>query len=264
MEEGLRHLDGGQGSAWRVGDVILKPVESPVEATWCAELLATVIPVGFRVGRPVRALDGSYVAEGWTAWRAVAGNHDTEGRWPEVMAKGRALHAALVGVKRPDFLDARQGVWSIGDRVAWQERPMQVVDPVFRRIARDLSHFLMPCSEPSQLIHGDLSANVLFSNGSDPAVIDFTPYWRPPSFGLAVVAVDAVCWYGGETSLFDLVTGTDHPLSMLARAGLYRLVTSDEATRAMVEPDRGSYLSENRAAYEDLLTRLTNWCSHRM
>ena len=33
----------------------------------------------------------------------------------------------------------------------------------------------------SQLVHGDLSGNVLLAHGLPPAVIDFSPYWRPPA-----------------------------------------------------------------------------------
>ena len=31
-----------------------------------------------------------------------------------------------------------------------------------------------------QLIHGDLTGNVLFGDGLAPAIIDLSPYWRPP------------------------------------------------------------------------------------
>jgi hypothetical protein len=39
----------------------------------------------------------------------------------------------------------------------------------------------------SQLVHGALTAIVLFEQGLAPAVIDFSPYWRPSASGEAVV-----------------------------------------------------------------------------
>jgi Ser/Thr protein kinase RdoA (MazF antagonist) len=49
-----------------------------------------------------------------------------------------------------------------------------------------------PAGAPSQLIHGDLTRNVLFADEQPPADIDFSPYWRPKAFASAIVAVDAV------------------------------------------------------------------------
>ncbi len=32
---------------------------------------------------------------------------------------------------------------------------------------------------PPQLVHGDLTGNLLFHTSLPPAVIDLSPYWRP-------------------------------------------------------------------------------------
>ncbi len=55
----------------------------------------------------------------------------------------------------------------------------------------------------SQLIHGDLSGNVLFAAGLPPAIIDFSPYWRPVAYASAVVAVDGVLWFGAGEALLQ-------------------------------------------------------------
>jgi hypothetical protein len=51
-------------------------------------------------------------------------------------------------------------------------------------------------ARPAQLVHGDLGGNVLFAPSLAPAIIDFSPYWRPPGYAEAVAAVDAFLWFG--------------------------------------------------------------------
>ena len=52
----------------------------------------------------------------------------------------------------------------------------------------------------------------------------------------------------------------EHDLSILARAGLYRHVTSDRAALAKTGADRSDYLAENGACFSGLVVRLDEWC----
>ena len=79
---------GGQGDAWRAAGVVLKPVDDVNAATGTAQVLADLEEQGFRISRPVSAVDGGFVVDGWTAWRVIEGTHDLTGRWPEIMATG--------------------------------------------------------------------------------------------------------------------------------------------------------------------------------
>jgi prepilin-type processing-associated H-X9-DG protein len=58
---------------------------------------------------------------------------------------------------------------------------------------------------PEQLIHGDLSGNVLFADGLPLAVINMSAYWRPAAYASAIVAVDAVLWHGADVELLAAV-----------------------------------------------------------
>lgn len=90
---------------------------------------------------------------------------------------------------------------------------------------------LRPIEAESQLIHGDLTGNVLFADGLPPAIIDFSPYWRPPGFAAAIVVGDALLWEEAEE---DLPRGYDRvPFfnQYLVRALIYRAVT-DRLSRA--------------------------------
>jgi uncharacterized protein (TIGR02569 family) len=226
-------LAGGQGTAWRAGQVVLKPAESLRAGRWFADVYDGVAGPGFRVPRPVRAVTGDWVAEGWTAAQWVDGTAaDWSGvspRWPGLIAVSRALHAALADVPVPSWRDTEENPGVIGDQVAWGERdPGPLLGPDAGRVAgqvRRLLAALRPVDLPDQLIHADLAGNVLFADGMPPAVIDFSPLERPASLPLAVAAVDALQWRGARPEVLDQFAGEPDFDQLLARALIYRLVT---------------------------------------
>jgi uncharacterized protein (TIGR02569 family) len=226
-------LPGGQGTTWRAGQVVLKPADSVRAGRWLAEVYDQLAGPGFRVPRPVRAASGDWVAHGWTAWQWVAGDPaDWSGvspRWPELIAVSRALHAALAGVTAPPWRGTVENRWVTGDQVAWGERdPAPLLGPAAGRLAgqvRRLLAALRPVDLPDQLIHADLTGNVLFADGAPPAVIDFSPLERPAGLPLAVVAVDALTWRRARPEALDQLAGEPELDQLLARAQVYRLVT---------------------------------------
>jgi uncharacterized protein (TIGR02569 family) len=220
-------LSGGQATAWRAGDVVLKPLDMSIDALrWQAEVLGAAEPDGFRVAPPLRASDRELVVDGWTAWPTLAGTHAP--RWAEIVAVGERFHLALAGVERPAaVLDARTDGWARADRIAWGDQPAGD----FGRVP-EVAHLLSArttVSAPSQLIHGDLSGNVLFADGLPPAVIDLSPYWRPPAYASAIVAVDAVLWHGADPTLLSVVGNAQ----LLVRALLFRLLATPDPAGAV-------------------------------
>jgi uncharacterized protein (TIGR02569 family) len=219
-------LLGGQGAAWRAGDVVLKPLDMSVEALrWQAEVLGSVACDDFRVAPPLRDREGDLVVDGWTAWPLLEGAHAP--RWADILAVGERFHCALADVGRPTaVLDARTDAWARADRIAWGEQPAG-------RHARvpEVAHLLAARTEVSahdQLIHGDLSGNVLFADRLPPAVIDLSPYWRPADYASAIVAVDAVLWHGADVGLLSVVESRQ----LLIRALLFRLLASHDPAAA--------------------------------
>lgn len=216
-------LAGGfNGRAWRCGGVGLKPVDLPTESLeWQADLLDRLDGrEEFRVAPLLRTTTGDLVCKGWLAWRFEPGDHPVQ-QWDAVLDAGARFHAAVADEPRPDFLDRRNDWWARGDRVAWGEADpaaygdVPLLDEILPRLTR--------IDEPAQLVHGDLTANVLVHDGLPPLVIDLSPYWRPRRFAAAVVVVDALTWEGADAGL---VTG--HPEvgeQHLLRALVYRLVT---------------------------------------
>jgi uncharacterized protein (TIGR02569 family) len=235
-------LPGGRGTSWRAGELVLKPLDMhEEELVWQAGVLRSILCRGFRVARPRPARDGAWVVEGWCATEWVAGEHSA-GRWTDIISVGELLHTELAGVRRPSFLDRRTDPWSIGDRVAWGELPGDRFQYVVH--LPDLLPLLRPVAAPSQLIHGDLTGNVLFAPGMAPAIIDLAPYWRPTAFAAAIVVADALCWEGADDQLLAAVSHIEDFGQYLSRALIYRLVTDGvfHGGRALPDERASAYL----------------------
>jgi hypothetical protein len=233
-------LPGGEGTSWRVGDMVLKPAGDPRVARWTADLYLSLSghrDPGFRVPQPLRSATGDWIAgdriapalaagdpaaedpaaeasaqppaEAWVAWQWLPGEPASwAGRspfWPRLIEASGAFHAALAGRPAPPWLGTDGSQWTVGDQVAWGERDPESVladapEPLGGQL-RSLLAALRPVHQPSQLIHGDLGGNVLFADGEPPVVIDFSPYWRHAGLPLAVAAVDALMWNGADSAI---------------------------------------------------------------
>jgi hypothetical protein len=221
-------LPGGEGRSVRVGRAVLKPVHGEeTEARWRSRVLEGLRrPHGFhgrdgsggpeapggpgaqlvRVPMPLRTRRGEYVAEGWAASEFVRGTAGPAGRWAELLRAGREFHEALCDVPRPDFLDERSHPWAVADRVAWGERSLESRAPL-DGLLRGLFALRRPVDEaayPAQIVHGDLTGNVLFAEDLSPAVIDFSPYWRPVAYADAIVVADGLLYWDADRRLAAL------------------------------------------------------------
>jgi uncharacterized protein (TIGR02569 family) len=225
-----KQFPGGEGRSVRVGAAVLKPAEDGPEATWIAELLTRIAEDGFRLPRPLRALDGRWVVDGWSASRFVEGESAPGGRWGELLAAARAFHRALSAAPRPSFLSSRTHRWAMADRVAWGEAPVTPLPEVAPLLSR-LQSSRLPITADGQLVHGDLSGNVLFADGRPPAIIDFSPYWRPAAYADAIVAVDGLLWFDADPELLRLADSSQDFPQLLVRAQIFRLVALNEGAR---------------------------------
>jgi len=216
-------LQGGEGTSWRAGDLVLKPADrSDEELAWQASIYPQIVGDGFRLAMPRRGRDGSVCVDGWCATDFVSGAYEP-GRWPEIISLGTRFHRALLGIPKPGFLDQRSRPWAIADRVAWGEISFTEFPDV--RHLPLLAASIRPVAAPDQLIHGDLCGNVLFDDDLPPAIIDFSPYWRPASYASAMVIADALLWEGAGEQLLDDVNHVDDLGQYLLRAIIFRLVS---------------------------------------
>jgi uncharacterized protein (TIGR02569 family) len=228
-------LTGGQGTSWRVDSAVVKPLDlSLEELEWQAGLTESVSFEGVRVPRPLRARNGSLVSGGWSAWEHVEGG-SFDDRWGDVIRAGERFHHALRHEPRPAFLDTRSHPWAIGDRVAWGELAADDYENV--KHVRRLGELRRPLDLSKQVVHGDLTQNVLLAERLPPAVIDLSPYWRPPGFASAIVVADAIGMGLADEALLAEVAHVEDFPQLFVRAVIYRAVTDrlfrlDEPLRA--------------------------------
>ena len=152
----------------------------------------------------------------------------------------------MAHVERPAFLDGRDTIWDQGDRAAWADEVPQVHHLELRDLVEDFASLRRPEGLPCQVIHGDVTGNMLFDRSGPPAFIDFAIYWRPAAFAEAILVADALADHSAAPSLIASVA--EQSQSLIARAAIYRLVTSDRfaATSPQVP---GDYLRQRREAF---------------
>ena len=222
----LRRLPGGQGHAWTDGRLVLKPVGCAPEHTWVCEVYAAWAAEQVRVPEPVPPQGTDEVgwsADGWGAHVFVPGREvDLPREVGQVREASDAFHLSVQNLPRPDFMDARDDPWALGDRLAWEGASPEGDRETLDVIAR-LQHHLAPVSSRGQVIHGDILPNVLLAEGLSPAVIDWPPYYRPVGMANAIAVTDAVTFRAAPLSLLDeWAAGADWN-QLLIRALLYRL-----------------------------------------
>ena len=233
----LEPLEGGRGTTWRAGDLVLSPGHDESGA-WIAPVQARLAvrldeadPRSVRLALPVPARDGNLTADGWAATRFEPGTTPCRDL-PTLRATAHLLHAHLATAlpRRPAALDARTDQWAVADRAAYDAglatqaaagRPEPgLADLVAELVAgldgTDLGR--------EQLVHADLAGNVLLDATGVPFVIDFSPAWRSPLWAEAVCVLDAVLWLDAPVdALDDWRTGAER--QAMLRAALFRVLS---------------------------------------
>jgi hypothetical protein len=206
------------------------------------------------------ALDSSHTnGTAWTATFHVSGSGDPNVNAAALLAASCALHSDLRRLvpSPPPCVASRVDRWAWADRYAWAEKALSEIPTVDWALIKGtlkpwLSRLEALQGQPvaliaskskdddinsAQLIHGDLSGNLLFYPDLPPAIIDFSPYWRPAAYAEAIVAADLLLWGKGDVEVLQqlgLLEG--ERLQLLVRATLFRLVTfaidSDEGFTA--------------------------------
>jgi uncharacterized protein (TIGR02569 family) len=218
----LRSLPGGQGSAWQAGPLVLKPLDISIEQlAWQERLAGDIDSDGFRLAAPVRARNGKLQVAGWSAWQWLEGEHLPH-RWADICAVGDRLHRATACIAEPAWHRRRTDVFARADRAAWTDTALAQFRSV--PLVAELAGQLRPVHGRRQLIHGDLTGNVLFHPTLPPAVIDLSPYWRPTSFATAIVVVDALFWEGADEAVLAILADQLDAPQYLLRAAIFRIV----------------------------------------
>ena len=217
-------LSGGQGTSYRVDNVVLKPTRDIVEPSWLAEIQNGLSSNKFRVPKPSRAKNGSWVFNGWTASEFLEGEH-RPGHYAEAIELSRSFHRALKGIPKPGWFDKKTDVFAISDKMAWGETSLPDYDHAKEPLQR-IFNLLKENRLPNQLIHGDWgTGQILFHDTLPPAVLDMTPYFRPADYPIADMIVAALDHEDADTSIIDLGINVKDFDQLLLRALVFRTCT---------------------------------------
>ncbi|OAF58724.1 hypothetical protein VC83_04958 [Pseudogymnoascus destructans] len=226
-------LAGGQGQSFLCGTTVLKhiPPTPTEEAEWTSHTLSLLPPSAyFTIPTPILASTGSYVYENWTATQFCPGTDHPVGHWEVLFSAARHFHASLAGIPEPEFLK-RTHPWARADRIAWGEESVAVVPALAPLYEQLLSLRKEVGVVIAQLVHGDLSGNILLSDSQPPVIIDFSPFFRCVDYAVAIAVVDGIADFGEGDEVLrasGLVWYGDrlgrHAVQMLVRALLFRVV----------------------------------------
>ena len=225
----LELLAGGEGRTYRAGDYVYRREHRLAEAAYVADVYARLPISGFRVPRPIRSNHGTWLSpDSWSAWSFVPGRPVTPHDVPVVLPALDAFHQALADAPFPALLATKDTLYTRAERSAWEVVPedldvdiAQLVTPLLAR-----RHPLPPLKY--QLIHVDVNdANVLVAPGMLPAIIDFTPAWRPAAYAIAMFAFWIGLYREQRASLEQFATVPAFE-QLLIRATLSKLFTLHE------------------------------------
>jgi hypothetical protein len=230
-------LEGGQGTSWRAGDLVLKPAGQDAAPTleWLdAAAPALVQQERLRLALPLKSLDGSLIVDGWAATRWLPGAV-AAGRWVERADVARRVARTFAALD-PGTLPWRDDPWARADRAAWDEEDGPLRDHPIARARRSVA-------ASAVVVHGDLAGNTLLHPGLPPAVIDLSLYARPVEWSVAVLCVDVVAFEGAPVELLATASADPAFPQYVARALLFRMITDellgrpvDPAYTALVDP----------------------------
>jgi Ser/Thr protein kinase RdoA (MazF antagonist) len=152
----------------------------------------------------------------------------TPGDVPVVLPTIEAFHQALIDAPFPELLVTKDTPYTRAERSAWENVP-EDLDADIAQLAVPLLARRQPLPPfKHQLIHVDLNdANILVAPGIPPAIIDFTPAWRPAAYATALFAFWIGLYRKNRASLddFTMVPAFDQ---LLIRATLSKLLTLHE------------------------------------
>lgn len=222
-------LTGGEGNSFLVGNLVFKLVISEEETAWRCNLLSNIKCDGFRVAEPVKTKTGQWTYKSWEAAHFIEGK-ESKNRWREKIGVSRKFHAAIQHIPKPSLIEAATHPWAVADRMVWGDQEMKYGQRL-NKVMNRLERLVNPISLTKQLIHGDMTGNILFHESLDPGIIDLSPYWRPAEFATAVIVVDSIVWDGADKSLLAEIDNSRVMNQLLVRAAMWRIKTTEEYIR---------------------------------
>lgn len=220
----IKSLNGGQNTSARVNDVVLKPVGEYVEfSEWALHVLNKVNPHDYRLSKPIISNNGTFVYKGWCCTRYEPGEH-REGDVKQKLEVSRLFHHDLENI---DFLNIPKAndPWSVSQRIAWQKEnlPLCISKDAAKILKKLISKVKLSENYKVQIVHADLSGNILFDKNLKPLIIDFSPTIAPREYAEAILVCDCIAWQGSSPMEIGLICNSEFNIEMILRAVIFRL-----------------------------------------
>jgi uncharacterized protein (TIGR02569 family) len=218
-------LSGGQNTSVRVNNAVLKPVEDVTESyEWLLMVINNIKPKGYRLSKPIKSSKGTFVSSGWVCTKFERGE-EVKGRIKEKLQVSRLFHYDLSNIKIRDDFSQTANPWVMAHRIAWQkdELPKEIHTKIRKILNELLQKLRLKEHYNLQLVHADLSGNILFDDVLDPLIIDFSPTIAPVEYAEAILVCDCIAWQGSMISEIELLPKHTDIKEMIMRAVIFRL-----------------------------------------
>lgn len=237
-------LAGGQGTAYRSGNIVLKPSEGDDRANWMTNIFSNLVESGeVRFAKPIKSIHGNWIQDGYVAWTFLEGEH-VKGQYDKKVKASQKFHNLLKDVPKPNFLNSPDSSWSAANEVVWQEQNISY-DQEFMDLVNQIKPKLKPLDAKFQLTHGDLSGNFLIDPNLPLAVIDFSPVWAPNGFAEGVMLADAITWENAEPEDLEVFKEVLN-IEQMAWRGILRRILEQAEHIKWFDKDRDQAVEEAR------------------
>ncbi|MDJ1501257.1 hypothetical protein [Xanthocytophaga agilis] len=224
-------LLGGQHTSVRVGDFVLKPIDTNVRYyEWLLTVYNAIHPKGYRLAKPVRSHQETFLYKGWCCTQYEPGEF-RNGKLFEKLEVARLFHTDLAELSFQDMPSADHK-WAKAHQIAWQKEGLlrEITGDAYTILKDLLSGLILQDSYPMQIIHADLAGNILFDDTLAPLIIDFSPTIAPVEYAEAILVCDSIAWYGSRLEELHYLSQSEFVREMMLRAIVFRLTVAALST----------------------------------
>lgn len=240
LKGNVEPLSGGQNTSVKINDFVLKPVDNDSYCEWVLSIISKINPQGYRISKPIKSKTGTFIYEGWCCTKYEPGEN-VEGNVSSKLKAARLFHSDLAKV---DFHSAPKSddPWSNAHEVVWQRKqlPKEMCKEATEIIGSLLEKAKLQNSYNVQIVHSDLSGNILFDKKLDPLIIDFSPTIAPVEYAEAILVCDCIAWQDSPVTDIDLLPDSEFYREMIFRAIIFRLTVA----AIFAGNDSGKFTSE--------------------
>jgi|GEM_PF-1815868 len=219
-------IEGGQGNSYLFGDIFVKKNDGDNRnIDYISRILSEIKSNLYRVPRPLKSNNGTYISDGYIAAYYVEGKHDFNDL-ERVMEISREFHRDI-SIYDPGLMRQEDTQWAMAMDILFRDREIpEHVDEDNMEKCICMLNKLESFEEPLQIIHADIGGNIIYNDGQLPCIIDFSPCIAPAPMAEAIAVVDHIAWEGKDISALGLLEPVSKYLKYIRYAVMFRLLSA--------------------------------------